>query len=252
MVLWIIQDGQKVGPFEDYEVREMIREGAIDEETGVWHEGAEGWVPAKQIEVLAGEFVEPEVVPPPIPITVEQFRPWLRLGARVFDYQLYALLINLVPVFFGVKLDITQDTSGWLVIGLLVPVILMEAAMVSSLGWSPGKGLLGMRVETLLGQRLSTGQALMRTMRVWVVGMGMRIQLILIFGCFLSLWFGLKKGAMLWDIQSGYQVRREPLTKRNLWWFWALMILVIGGNAALLMPDFLVELDEEMKRQGLR
>ena len=42
MILWIIQDGEKRGPLEDYEVREMIREGKVGRDTRVWHEGADG------------------------------------------------------------------------------------------------------------------------------------------------------------------------------------------------------------------
>ncbi|MDA7539418.1 DUF4339 domain-containing protein [Akkermansiaceae bacterium] len=38
MILWIIKDGEKSGPLEDYEVREMIREGKVDRDTRVWHD----------------------------------------------------------------------------------------------------------------------------------------------------------------------------------------------------------------------
>ena len=52
MILWIIQDGKKSGPLEDYEVREMIREGKVSRDTRVWHEGADGWLSASDLGVL--------------------------------------------------------------------------------------------------------------------------------------------------------------------------------------------------------
>ena len=249
MIFWIIKDGEKCGPFEDYELREMIREGEVNEETRVWHEGADGWVPAPEIAVLAGEFEKKVVLPPPIPLEISPFRPWLRLGARFFDYMLYTALLNGIFVLMGVSL-VRQDPSGWLIVAILVPAILMEGALVSSWGFTPGKWLLGLRVETLLKQRLTTGRALIRSMRVWILGMGMTEPILMFFGHCWSLWFGLKKGSLLWDLQSGFQVSSEKVSTKRLVIFWILLILIFGLKAALILPEVWPEIEEEMRRQG--
>lgn len=253
MVLWLIQDGEKSGPFEDYEVREMIRDGKVTEETRVWHEGAEGWVTAPEVPVLEGEFVNKVVEPPPIPRQMPPFLAWRRLGARFFDFTLYSLVFNGILLLLGHEMSIQPDQSGWILVARVVPVILMEAALVSSFGFTPGKWLLGLRVETRLKQRLSTGQAIVRSMRVWVLGMGMMELVLMFLGHCLSLWFGLKKGGMLWDLQSGFQVANRELPPKRVIFYWVAFTLVFGANIALVIPQLPPEIwqdfEEELRRQ---
>ena len=49
MQYWLIEDGEKKGPLEDYEVRDMIRKGKVTGESKIWHEGADGWVSASEV-----------------------------------------------------------------------------------------------------------------------------------------------------------------------------------------------------------
>ena len=252
MILWIIQDGKKLGPLEDYEVREMIREGKVSRDTRVWHEGADGWLSASDLGVLANEFVAPEEKRELIQIRLTPFRAWPRLGARLIDYLIYESILHSFSILCGVNLWKGGDSSGWVVIGIVLPVILMEAAMVGSLGFTPGKWLLGLRVETLGGQRLSTGQAFVRSMRVWVLGMGMFIPLMMIIGCCMSLWFGKKKGGMLWDLQSGFQVKGEQLTRKRIALFWVVLVVVISFNSLLNLPEILTLLEQGVQEKPLR
>ena len=252
MILWIIQDGKKLGPLEDYEVREMIREGKVSRDTRVWHEGADGWLSASDLGVLANEFVAPEEKRELIQIRLTPFRAWPRLGARLIDYLIYESILHSFSILCGVNLWKGGDSSGWVVIGIVLPVILMEAAMVGSLGFTPGKWLLGLRVETLGGQRLSTGQAFVRSMRVWVLGMGMFIPLMMIIGCCMSLWFGKKKGGMLWDLQSGFQVKGEQLTPKRIALFWVVLVVVISFNSLLNLPEILTLLEQGVQEKPLR
>lgn len=252
MILWIIQDGKKLGPLEDYEVREMIREGKVSRDTRVWHEGADGWLSASDLGVLANEFVAPEEKREAIQIRLTPFKAWPRLGARLIDYLIYESILHSFSILCGVNLWKGGDSSGWVVIGIVLPVILMEAAMVGSLGFTPGKWLLGLRVETLGGQRLSTGQAFVRSMRVWVLGMGMFIPLMMIIGCCMSLWFGKKKGGMLWDLQSGFQVKGEQLTPKRIALFWVVLVVVISINSLLNLPEILTLLEQGVQEKPLR
>ena len=254
MLLWIVKNGEKTGPFEDYELREMIREGEVDGDTGVWHEGAEGWAAAREVEVLKGEFVEKEVEPPPIPITIVMppFLAWRRFGARFFDLFLYLLIFATVLKLSGIQFpgDPSEQGSAWLILAQLVPAILMEGALVSSLGFTPGKWLLSLRVENILGQKLKTSHALVRSMRVWVLGMGMIHPLLMIIGHGVTLWFGLKKGAPLWDLHSGFRVIGAELKSGRVILYWILLVAVFGGLFAVAWPELGPLVEEEMRRQG--
>lgn len=253
MILWIVQEGKKTGPFEDYEVREMIREGKVKEDTGVWHEGAEGWVSASQLGVLTGEFERPqETAPEVVEIRLAPFRAWSRLGARVIDFMIYRSILHLLSIIFDVNLMGDENSSGWLVVGILLPVILVEAAMVGSVGFSPGKWLFGMRVETVLGQRLSMGQAFVRSMRVWVLGMGMFLPLMMVIGLGMSLWFGRKKGGMLWDLQSGFQVIGGEMTRKRAIWFWVIVSILIAANILPYLPEIIAGDEQALQEKLLR
>lgn len=250
MVLWIIRDGEKSGPFEDYEVREMIRMGDVNRETKVWHEGAGGWVCAEEVSVLGGEFEEVAVVPPPIPLMREPFRAWRRFGARAFDSFLYSLILAAVARLADVSLIPKEGEvmSPWFIIGTVFPVVLIEAALLGSVGWTPGKWLLRMRVEMLDGRALTTGQAFVRSMRVWILGMGMRQPILMVLGHLLSLWFGLKKGALLWDLQSGFEVRSGKLTAKWVWAYWLVFAAMIGLSFWVIWPE-VAPIYEEMQRE---
>jgi uncharacterized RDD family membrane protein YckC len=253
MILWIIQDGKKTGPLEDYEIREMIREGKVNRDTRVWHEGADGWLSACDLGVLASEFKvverdDQEV----IQIRPAPFRAWPRLGSRVIDYLIYRSILHFFSIACGVNLWDPVNSSGWVVIGIVLPVILMEAAMVGSLGFTPGKWLLGLRVETLGGQRLSTAQAFVRSMRVWVLGMGMFLPLMMVMGLCMSLWFGKKKGGMLWDLQSGFQVKGEQLTPKRITWFWVILVVIISINVLPYLSEILAGDEQALQEKLLR
>ncbi|MDB4517897.1 DUF4339 domain-containing protein, partial [Akkermansiaceae bacterium] len=113
MILWIIKDGEKSGPLEDYEVREMIREGKVDRDTRVWHEGADGWLSASDLGVLASEFKVPKEKQEAIQVRPAPFRAWPRLGARMVDYLIYELILHCFSIAYGVNLWKGVESSGW-------------------------------------------------------------------------------------------------------------------------------------------
>jgi uncharacterized RDD family membrane protein YckC len=241
MVFWIIRDGKKEGPLEDYEVREMIRDGELGGETRVWHEGADEWTPAAKDGLLAGEFVQ-EKEDPEIEVEViqrEPFRAWRRFGARFFDFFLYTLILTAASRLSKVPLlpDPGEVPSVWFMIGTVLPAILIEAALLGSVGFTPGKWLLRMRVENLDGRRLTTGQAFVRSLRVWILGMGMREPILMLLGHILSLWVGLKKGVLLWDWQSGFEVRSKPLDGKCLTRYAVAFLAMIVISFWLVWPE---------------
>lgn len=216
----------------------------------VWHEGAEGWLRADEVGILEAEFAEEEVKPPPLPVEREPFRPWRRFGARFFDFFLYNLILTAGKRMAGVSLlpEPGEGPSVWIIIGSLLPAILIECALLSSVGLTPGKWLLRMRVETMSGRLLTTGEAFVRSMRVWILGMGMGQPILMVLGHILSLWFGLKKGALLWDLQSGFEVRSEELNPRNITIYWIALLAMFVLSLWLVWPEVGPTYDE-MQRQ---
>jgi len=74
--------------------------------------------------------------------------------------------------------------------------------------------------------------------------------ILMFLGHSLSLWFGLKKGALLWDLQSGFQVSNLSLTTKKVVIYWVLLIVICGAKIALVLPEVWPQVEEEMRRQG--
>ena len=169
MELWVIQEGEKTGPFNDYEIRERIESGELDAETRVWHEGAEGWKKLSEVEIFRSEFeermVEPEEpakLPPPLP---NPPRPFIRFLARWFDFFLYLLLVFSVMRVMGV--DIAAALLSPMFVALhLIPWVVLEAIAIHLRGTTPVKWLLGLRVQRRDGSLLNLSASVLRSFRV--------------------------------------------------------------------------------------
>jgi len=140
--------------------------------------------------------------------------------------------------------------SGMAIIGLLLPVIIMEGALLSSLGYTPGKWLMALKVTDREGKILTTGQATMRSLRVWVLGMGMRNGLLIIFGHLFNLWVVKKRGVPLWDVSSGFRVPGRTLSTQRMVTFWILAGALFSIFWILLWPELQPFVEAEMARQG--
>ena len=68
----------------------------------------------------------------------------------------------------------------------------------------------------------------------------------------MSLWFGKKKGGMLWDLQSGFQVKAEQLTPKRIAWFWVILVAVISINALLYLPEILAVVEQSLQEKPLQ
>jgi len=57
-------NGQQSGPFPMPTLQQMVQQGSLTKETLVWTNGMANWMPAGQVQALAGIF---PVTPPPMP-----------------------------------------------------------------------------------------------------------------------------------------------------------------------------------------
>jgi hypothetical protein len=139
--------------------------------------------------------------------------PWLRFWSRSVDWclSLIALVVFAALMFFvrgGRSLSATQTLEicgGW-----FVACLVMEAVMLSVFGVTPGKALLGISVEGAQARRPRFGQALSRSIQVWIFGEGLGIPVL----SWMTrlIWLGLLSsgGQTIWDRNTLCRVRHQP------------------------------------------
>jgi uncharacterized RDD family membrane protein YckC len=225
MDIWIIRDGEKVGPLHDYEVRRKIEDGELPASTPAWHEGLSSWKPLVEIELFTREFqlaeksaampiVENEpppplsrVTPPPLPQETYYVR---RFWARWFDLSLYSGLWWLSMWAVGQDIE-GLLLSGWMMILVYVPWFGMEAYLLHRFGTTPGKWLLGIKVVNKDGTLMSLSASMIRALRVMFTGVGFGWGLLAIFCQALSLITARRLGTTFWDHVGGHQAQVTSL-----------------------------------------
>ncbi len=138
--------------------------------------------------------------------------PVARLLARFVDYGLYAVLYGGIVALRGLPYDasllLSVNPLLWL------PMLLLEAWMLSTWGTTPGKALMGIRVTTFGEvQRLSYLRALLRAFTVFTLGTGMMLPQLLPIMLVFQYWMLRRRGITLWDARSStLPTQKEPLT----------------------------------------
>jgi len=160
-----------------------------------------------------------------------------RLCARLFDMWSTTVLIAL-PVGLGLALlpesqrESMATTLGEQITGVLCLVLglVLDAALLARFGTTPGKAMLGVRVEAADGQPLVLRQALRRNVHMWWAGMALTIPLLNLFTMGRQGWRLASDRPASYD-QGRYRVLALPLG----WNRWptflviAFMLLLIVG-----------------------
>lgn len=89
-------DGQQVGPYDLQNVRRLIGENKIVQDTLVWTEGMEAWAQASQVHILKSLFPPPAPIPfsAPVPPPVNQ-----QVSQEDDEPKLYIKCINCGEVY---------------------------------------------------------------------------------------------------------------------------------------------------------
>lgn len=117
--------------------------------------------------------------PPPLPEgAVKAFNPWQRFWARSLDMVLAELVvITVLALVFHVSV-ITNDSAlfsiGTTILIWLV-VLAVEPLLLATWGNTPGKWLLGLKLEDYFGRKLTWGAGFIRCCGVLVTGYGLYI-----------------------------------------------------------------------------
>ncbi len=238
MKIWILSKGEREGPFEEYQLRGRIQEGELQSDTPAWHEGMEQWGTLADITVLAGEFeeqdrrdVEEMFEPPETKEMLEEQKAeaaetregqeayrglFRRFVARWLDVFVYQMILLGGFVLLGRDLyDFVFNPSFHLL--HLLPLVLIESWMLAQWGVTPGKWLMRLKVVNLEGETLSYGKSLLRTTRVWFLGIGALLPLLILVGHILGLICVRKFGGALWDVRSKQVVVQTGRPKPQGW-----------------------------------
>lgn len=110
-----------------------------------------------------------------IQVRPEDIRPWVRFWARHCDYIIFFLFFGIVGFLTmpSVMYAITskKNEAKFTLISLFI-FIFVEAGLLSTWGYTPGKWLLGISVRDKNGNKLNYNEAFSRAIRVWWRGMG--------------------------------------------------------------------------------
>jgi uncharacterized RDD family membrane protein YckC len=199
------------GPYQLDQLRDMLDRGAVSFNDSVWVEGTQEWVPLNRVE---GIYLRPA---PEISADLAeegpQIRPWVRYWARSIDMALIGIIVGL-PIHIALPEEMLNNRLvdqfvQFLALALWIPI---EAALIATFGYTPGKALLRVRVSNKNGSNLSFGHALARSFGVWLMGLGTGlIPLVTLVTCLVAHNRLSKKGVTNWDQAGRFQV-----THRNV------------------------------------
>ena len=103
---------------------------------------------------------------------------------------------------------------------------LAEAAMLPSWGTTPGKALLGVTLRNRNGSKLTFEQALARSFKVAIKGVGLAIPLVSLFTHITAYNRLTNTGVTSWDEEGRFEVHHQPVGSGRLIVF-ALLLLAI-------------------------
>jgi uncharacterized RDD family membrane protein YckC len=256
MRIWIIIDGEKTGPFDIAQVARRIESGELSGEHHGWSEGMKEWQPLSSMPQFVDAFAirkestaptvqppsaESEISGPPVPMTAMLLR---RFFARWFDMAIWSSLFMSVLVLSGADLKNLLMNFGFNYSMMLVWIIL-EASMMHLWRTTPGKSLLGIRVLSADGGNLSLGRSLLRSLRVYLMGMGMSHVILMPLCHAFSWWFVRKHGAALWDGPAVTRLEFRPLAPWR-WLVYVIVLFLIVNAAGMILEPVSRELIKEL------
>ncbi len=140
---------------------------------------------------------------------VPQIRPWVRYWARMLDSITLSLILLILLKF------LTPFKWNMQILGIsIVPFILViiESILLSTWGTTPGKLILGVKVRTLDGNKLSYRQSLYRSGMVLILGEAASLNNILSVFTYLLSYFRLTNmGITFWDEKGQFSVTHERI-----------------------------------------
>jgi hypothetical protein len=234
---WYFNDsGQQRGPVGSDEIRSLLAKGSLQTDTLLWTEGMTEWKPAGEISAFQASPYAPPIsndLPEAdwsgYEASGSQIRPWVRYWARTFDYLTFCMLVGVAAVIIWPEIEEMNDT----LLGVLLLVLynFVEPLMLSTIGTTPFKALLRIRVRNNDGSKPSYFNALSRTFSVWIRGQGLGIPIAALVTSIMSYSRLSNDGITSWDQSGGFTVSHQTIQ----WWRWLVLFLIPVGFVALII-----------------
>ncbi|MEM7011208.1 MAG: RDD family protein [Verrucomicrobiota bacterium] len=241
MEVYIERDGEQSGPHTMYQIRQLLETGEIDSDTLGWMRDQEGgWKPLhdippvkrvineiaqRKLDERLAETKRPQPSPEPLhqtPAGISRHA-FSRFAARYIDVTLFQILVCLalygrpeLPADFGQELmpKIDQDKAENLTLVLFFVGMswqLIEGILLATFGTTPGKALLQLQLRRPDGAKLEMGVSILRSVYVWILGMGMGVWILPIVANLLGFIRLHSRGITIWDEQLKVEVHQRPL-----------------------------------------
>ncbi|MBC7981196.1 MAG: RDD family protein [Armatimonadetes bacterium] len=244
MEIWLIRNGEKSGPYPDYEIRSRIEHEELESDAKVWHDGLTEWTEIGKLDLFRDEFGKKSEAPQPPPLpkavvergasAVVEAKPkrYLarRFWARWLDLTTYAAVWWLAMYLAGRDIGAAIQ-NPWMLLPMYLPWFALESWAIHRFGRTFGKWLMGLRVENDDGSMLSLKAAVWRSVRVMVTGIGFGWGLLSLL-CQGMSWFTTKRiGKPIWDYLGKHKVTAEPASPFKI----GAMVMLFIGAAQLQM-----------------
>ena len=257
--------GERHGPVTDDELRRLAESHELSGSDLVWHPGMDAWKRASEVPGLTEPppipkhqtADDPEPPPEPHPVQLEPasspdpspgpaletvgavvtgqadgtlaieevvHHPWRRWFARLIDIWTWALVFGFVIAYFAPTSPLLESDFVLSFVALIA-WIFVEAALMSGPGVTLGKLLLNIMVDDPTGKPLLFSQAMGRSARVWLYGLGAGIPIVTLFTMLHQHGKLTRDGNTSWDRDGGFVVSYGTVGGLRLF---AIILLVLG------------------------
>lgn len=253
MNIWIIVNGEKQGPFADFEIRKKIQKSEVGPDTAAWHDGMAKWTPLVEISLFEREFGREEEEPKACKSSVfdripaKQEKPvntesalrnsfWMRrFWARWLDMHVLSGIVWLVLYFTNVDVG-AAFRNPWLLLIIYLPWVPVESYLLARFQATPGKWLLGLRVVNADGTSMDSRRSMRRALRVYFLGVGMGWGIVSLICQSLAFFFVRANGRALWDLEGNTVVESKPWKWQRLPLFIIAYILAVQMQWIVVAP----------------
>jgi uncharacterized RDD family membrane protein YckC len=151
MLIHIAKNGQKMGPYSEAQVREMLAAGSIVGTDLAWHEGLADWKPVAAVLSAASSPAAPvsQLVPGVAVIDPNLADRGSRLGAVLIDGLIACICVapGVVVILIGGDDNDTTKVIGGLLIGLaFLALAVVQIYLLSTRGQTIGKKIVGVKI----------------------------------------------------------------------------------------------------------
>src|SRR5690349_7093693 len=229
MRIYVQSESGTDGPYSLEQVQYLLDHGALTSDRTAWVEGTPDWIPLSQVKGLYVRSASE--VGSGLIREGDQTRPWVRYWARAIDM---ILVWTIVFIPFGIVFReaaqnrFVDQLLQFVVLSLWIP---FEALLLSTVGYTPGKALLRVKVSNRDGSKLSFDQAVSRSGGVWWKGHGTGlIPFVTLITYVMAFQRLTNKGITAWDQSGDFLVSHRKVGMVRVFAAIAILAFFVGLN----------------------